>query len=551
MQACASSDRGRSPRSLDVSEAYEFETPLILTTIDGSSIAHPPPWWHRWPWSHSALSAVVVTTVPFPETRTGTHLRRPRGNPAVHIPTAMTKGVGWTEGEELGITKGWIARSNRADVGTGLKSLAFFEGIRIDMLAQRENYPDTRDNPRYWEARSTTAVRTRWLDHIAPACTRLSACLAAITSVPHTGMTANDLVDMAIARYNNREHEYKANIPGSCGEFRHFSSWSLLRHHPRFSEQFPLPAAPSPRPPPDSMPGNAVADRAPAVHVARGAGDGSAAAAAEGGASEEGEAASPMAARQLGALPMGSKRTKEQAGLLAASAALNKRVKELTDASAGKAQSLKHMERSIFFSSAAMRGTQAARDFLDRTAARIAAEMAEEDRNARLAEEKAAATREREAAEVARLQDFADREAEALARRTAARAGRLASRAAEAADSAVRAVRAGASASDGDRNRHDVGAHPAVSDPQRAPGDAAPTPGGDGANVSSASVRGGRGAGRGGRADGRGGRGGARGSRRGGSVGRGDCSGESGGEGEENRVKHGVGGHGAADANRQ
>jgi len=103
-------------------------------------------------------------------------------------------------------------------------------------------------------------------------------------------MTAND-IDTAVARYNIREHDYEASILGSCCEFRHFSSWSLLRHHPRFSQQLPLSAAPSPRPLHISMPGNAFVDRTPAVHLARKVSDGFAAAVAKGGASEEGDAA--------------------------------------------------------------------------------------------------------------------------------------------------------------------------------------------------------------------------------------------------------------------
>jgi len=58
-----------------------------------------------------------------------------------------------------------------------------------------------------------------------------------------------------------------------------------------------------------------------------------------------------------------SKSTKDQAGLLAASASIARRVRELTDASSSKSQTLKHMERSMLFNTSAMRNTQTTRDF--------------------------------------------------------------------------------------------------------------------------------------------------------------------------------------------
>jgi len=68
-------------------------------------------------------------------------------------------------------------------------------------------------------------------------------------------------------------------------------------------------------------------------------------------------------------MPTGSKRTKEQAGLLAASVSISKRVKELNDASSSKSQTLKNMDCSMFLNTSAMRSTQAARDFQRGTAA--------------------------------------------------------------------------------------------------------------------------------------------------------------------------------------
>jgi len=105
---------------------------------------------------------------------------------------------------------------------------------------------------------------------------------------------------------------------------------------------------------------------------------------------------------------MGSKRTKDQAGLQAATAAMNKRVKELTESSVRKADTLKNMERAVFFHSAAMRGTPAAQAFRDRTAARMAAEVEEKDKHARVRQEKVAAERAYNAAQARRVPVIAD-----------------------------------------------------------------------------------------------------------------------------------------------
>jgi len=134
--------------------------------------------------------------------------------------------------------------------------------------------------------------------------------------------------------------------------------------------------------------------------------------------------------------PMGPKRTKDQAGLLAATAAMNKRVKELTEYSVRKAETLKNMERAVFFKSAAMRGTPAAQAFWDRTAARMAAKIEEKDKHARMRQEEVAAERARDDAEARRVPVIAYAEADALARRATAKTARLAARAATAAAAA-------------------------------------------------------------------------------------------------------------------
>ena len=478
---------------------------------------------------HCALhpSAVVVASCVV-DCRRRAHLHRSdayrrasvwtRHRPRRVPPAEMVKGSQWTEGEELGITKGWIARSNRADVGTSLKSAQFFHGIRIDMLAERTNYPETMNDPRYWEARSVAAVRTRWLDHIAPDCTRLSACLASITRSPHTGMTTKDLTDMAIAAFNKRD-DYKADIPGSCGVFRFLSSWELLREYRRFSDTFPIPSSGSALSPPAVIVGLEMEDEDSAVAVAAGAGGGSASAAPAGVGSRRGGSSSSRANGQPAVQPMGSKRTKDQAGLLAATAAMNKRVKELTESSVRKAETLKNMERTMFFNSAAMRGTPAAQAFRARTAARMAAEMDEEDEQARVRQEEVAAERARDAAEARRVQVIADAEAEALARRATAQAARLAARAATAAAAARSA--AGRGGGEDDFSSTDEDGSPRRT---RLPAFAAA-----GARASRSSG-GGRGGGGGGRGGSCGGRGGSGGGRRGSGGGSGEgCGGRPGG----------------------
>jgi len=143
---------------------------------------------------------------------------------------------------------------------------------------------------------------------------------------------------------------------------------------------------------------------------------------------------------------MGSKRAKEQAGLHAATAAMNKRVEELTWASVRKGQTLKTIERTVFWNSTAMRGTPAAQTFLARTAALMQAEMEEEYEQARVRREQMVAERTRAAAEKRIVQLIEDAKAKTGKRGAATRAARLATRASTAAAAAlsdVKVVRSG------------------------------------------------------------------------------------------------------------
>ena len=131
------------------------------------------------------------------------------------FPTAMVKGSKWTAGAELSISYAFIARAERADVGTDMPSSQSFERTRVDMLARRTQYPETMNDARYWHARSLAAVRSRWLGVIAPECTKLSACYAVVARQHKTGCTDEDLTNMAIASYNHVT--YILNAPSSCG----------------------------------------------------------------------------------------------------------------------------------------------------------------------------------------------------------------------------------------------------------------------------------------------------------------------------------------------
>jgi len=117
------------------------------------------------------------------------------------------------------------------------------------------------------------------------------------------------------------------------------------------------------------------------------------------------------------------------------------------------------MERNQFFNFAAMPGTPQGLAFRARTAARMAAEIATEDKreNGRRAE--LAAAKEREDAEARRLHQVAEEEAQEEVLRTAARAAGLAAQAAAAADTAV-ASAAGGSDGAGERATGSTGALP-------------------------------------------------------------------------------------------
>jgi len=98
----------------------------------------------------------------------------------------------------------------------------------------------------------------------------------------------------------------------------------------------------------------------------------------------------------------------------------------------------------MFDNTSALSNTQTARDFQKRTAARMLAEMAEEDRQAAARQADAAAERGREEDEAQRLKAAADAGAETAARRAASRVERLAAKAAEAAEAAARVSAAAA-----------------------------------------------------------------------------------------------------------
>jgi len=163
------------------------------------------------------IVVVPVVAAPVVETCIG------RWIPEAHaafwcFPTVMVKGSKWIAGEEQSISYAFIARSEKADVGTSMRSSQFCEGIRVDMLERRTQYPETMNDARYWHSRSVAAVRSRWLDVIAPECTKLSACYAVIARQQKTGCTDEDLTNMAIASYNHVT--YIPDAPSSCGVFR-------------------------------------------------------------------------------------------------------------------------------------------------------------------------------------------------------------------------------------------------------------------------------------------------------------------------------------------
>jgi len=132
------------------------------------------------------IVVVPVVAAPVVETCIGRWI--PEAHAAVWcFPTIMVKRSKWTAGEELSISYAFIARSERADVGTNMTSSQFFEGIRVDMLARRTQYAEKMNDARYRHSRSGAAVRSRWLDVIVPECTKLIACYAVIARQHKTG----------------------------------------------------------------------------------------------------------------------------------------------------------------------------------------------------------------------------------------------------------------------------------------------------------------------------------------------------------------------------
>ena len=229
---------------------------------------------------------------------------------------------------------------------------------------------------------------------------------------------------------------YIPDAPPSCGFFSHLSSWKILRHHPRFLAVFPTPTSTRPVRPSSSVDIDGVPGAPPTVR-----GDGTP---PPSPSSASGGGRSTVAVELPGPMPTRSKRTKDQAGLLEASASMAKRVKELTDASSSKSETLKNMERSMFFNTSEMRNMQAAGDFQQRTAARMLTEMEEEDRKSAARHAQASVGWRREAEETLRLKAIADAEAESAARRAASRATRLVAKAAERAKAAARVCAAAA-----------------------------------------------------------------------------------------------------------
>ena len=151
----------------------------------------------------------------------------------------VCKRTTWTEGEKLEIILAFIGRTS-THLGTNMRGAAFCAGMHVHFLGARTRHPATMDNVRYCHARSVAAVRERWSDVTAPECAKMSACFKFVKSKPHTRMTELDLQNLAIAEMNGiRAPEFRADVPGSWGEFSHLSSWLVLRHHPRFRDVDP------------------------------------------------------------------------------------------------------------------------------------------------------------------------------------------------------------------------------------------------------------------------------------------------------------------------
>ena len=231
------------------------------------------------------------------------------------------------------------------------------------MLACRTQFQKTMNDTRYWHSSRLAVVRSRWLDVIAPKCTKLSACYAVFARQHKTGCTDEDLQNMTIASYNHVT--YVPDAPSFCGVFAQVLLCKILRHHPRFFAVFPAPASTRPAGPRssvdvDGVPGapSAVPSDGVRPSLPSSAGDGCRTAAQEIGAGE-----APVAVRIPGPMPSGSARSRDQAGLLVASTSMAERVKGMIEASSSEMHRLKNMERSMFFHMSGMRDAQVARNF--------------------------------------------------------------------------------------------------------------------------------------------------------------------------------------------
>lgn len=328
-------------------------------------------------------------------------------------------------------------------------------------LLRRTACPDTCDDPRYWTSRTVSAMQTRWKDFIVPAVMFMSASYSAIVRKQYTGVTEEDLIDLAVAWVNERDPQYVPGVPGTAGRIEWLSCWRLLRNCPRFSATYGL-ETPAGR---AEMTAERVARRRGEGGPGGAGPDGPAAAGGGGGVPggkggpggggrDDGdgraEADTPSRA-SAGSVAsdddvgdgekLGSKRAKEKAELLQASAAMKKRLKTLTDASQANTKILKNMRRHLFSTSAAVRGTPDGVAYLARTAALLAAEEAE-DVKVSAAQQAAAIAQQRKAAEETRwLATLEAAKAQAVARRATNLTSRQA-RAAEVARAAAQSLAA-------------------------------------------------------------------------------------------------------------
>jgi len=136
----------------------------------------------------------------------------------------------------------------------------------------------------------------------------------------------------SIAEMNGiRTPEFRADVPGSRGEFSHLSSWLVLRHHPRFRDVDPPGAGRAQARPfvagAAGVPVAAGVAARDALRAPDAAGDDRPLAPGHEGSGEE----EPfLPAGTPGAPAMRSKRSKDLAAMLASSACVTKLIKTLT-----------------------------------------------------------------------------------------------------------------------------------------------------------------------------------------------------------------------------